>query len=62
MFCLSCQLFPMSAINQSLCCQLKDFFSSNPVKVAGDITNTIAFNHTKSFVMMYLAPFSPKAE
>lgn len=61
MFCLSCQLFPMSAINQSLCCQLKDFFSSSPVKATGGITNTSAINPTKSFVMMYLAPFSPKA-
>lgn len=63
MFCLSCQLFSMSAINQSLCCQLKDFFSSSPVKATGSIKNTTAINHTKSFVMlMYLVPFSPKAD
>lgn len=52
MFWLSCQLFSISAINQSLCCWLKDFFSGSSVEATGGITNTTTINHIESLVMM----------
>ena len=52
MFWPNCQLFYRSAINQSLCCWLKDLSSSSSVEATGGITNTTTINHVELLVMM----------
>lgn len=63
MFWLSCQLFSISAIKQSFCCRLKDFFSSSSVEATGGITNTTTIHHIESLVpMLWLVQYSSSAK